>query len=110
MDRHPTKGDPVCRAHDDDALRRIVALRPGGESGRGDRARVHNAGVRSDHELGRDAPVGPRTLAHIANQRTQARCVAGIKEIRYLRRMDMIQSASAWHVVHRRRASLSDES
>ena len=89
-------------ADDDDAPRRISALRPGTESGRRDRARVDDAGVRGDDELGRDAPVRPRALAGIANHRAQSRRVAGIEEVRDLRGMDVINRPLAHHTSTRR--------
>ena len=88
MDRDALEGDPVGGTDDDDAARRLGATRPRAESGRGDRAGINDAGMRRDHDLGRDAPVRPRARAHVSDQPAQGRRLRRIEHSRDLGGMD----------------------
>jgi hypothetical protein len=88
MNRNARKRDAMGRANDDDAARRLGAARPRAKRSRGDRARVNDAGVRRDHDLRRDAAIGPSLPAHIRDQRVQRMRLGWVKHSRNLRGMD----------------------
>ncbi len=102
MDRETVEGDPVRWTDDDDATRRLGAARPRGKRSRGDRAGIHDAGVRRDHDLWRDAAIGPGALAHIRDHRAQGFRLRRIEHpchLRGMNRLSLIKHEAASHSI-----------
>src|SRR5271166_1882452 len=91
MDREAAKGDPVCRADDDDAAGRIGPPRPWAEGGRGDRAGIDDAGVRRDDCLRGDPAVPPGALAHLPDELAKVLRPRRIEKTGDLRGMNFVQ-------------------